>query len=249
MSHPVWRAVLFDLDGTLRHSTPHANHALLDFAVTLGAQDSPSRRKRALLWAHYYWANSQALLSDLRHYPKRGTAFWTRYVRRQLLAFGCPSAQAAYLAPRVQACMEEQYHPEDSLYPGVLETLEVLRQQGFLVGVLTNRPATVDDYLHDLGVAEHCDVILSAGQVGYWKPDKRIFEAAVQALGVSASQTLYVGDNYYADVVGARQAGLTPVLVDPEAIFAHIPCTAIANVAELPRYLLGDFANVAVTFA
>ncbi|RMF48032.1 MAG: HAD family hydrolase [Anaerolineae bacterium] len=233
-----WQAVLFDLDGTLRHSTPHANHTLLDFAVALGAQDSPSRRRRALLWAHYYWANSPALLQDLRRYPQRGTAFWTQYTRRQLLAFGCSPAQARYLAPRVQYTMAECYHPEDNLYPGVLDTLETLRQAGYLVGVLTNRPSTVDDYLHEIGVAEHCDLILAAGQIGYWKPDRRIFQAAVQVLGIPASQVLYVGDNYYADVVGARQAGLTPVLVDPEAIFAHMPCQAIANVAELPQRVL-----------
>jgi len=234
----IWRAVLFDLDGTLRYNDPHANHALMDFAVTFGAHDSPDRRRRALLWAHYYWANSPALADDLRRFPGRGTAFWVHYTRRQLLAFGCPPAQARYLAPRVHICMIERYQPRDRLYAGVPEMLASLRARGYLVGVLTNRPSAVDAYLSQMGVAEHCDLILSAGQVGVWKPDRRIFEAAVNALGIRTEQTLYVGDNYYADVVGARRAGLYPVLVDPEAVFSPMQCLSIPKVTDLPERVL-----------
>ena len=51
------------------------------------------------------------------------------------------------------------------------------------------------------------------------------------------SEAAYVGDNYFADVVGARAAGLTPVLLDPRGIFDDPECAVIHSFTELPRAL------------
>jgi FMN phosphatase YigB (HAD superfamily) len=60
-----------------------------------------------------------------------------------------------------------------------------------------------------------------------------IFNQALELLGSQPAQTLYVGDNYYADVIGARAAGLTPVLIDPNAIFPEADCAVIHIVSEV----------------
>ena len=52
-------------------------------------------------------------------------------------------------------------------------------------------------------------------------------------MGLQAGQAIYVGDNYYADVVGARRAGVRPVLFDPEAVFTEADCTVIRSIGEL----------------
>jgi putative hydrolase of the HAD superfamily len=49
--------------------------------------------------------------------------------------------------------------------------------------------------------------------VGVAKPDRRLFEAALELAGVSAAEALHVGDSYEEDVVGARAAGIEPVLL------------------------------------
>ena len=45
--------------------------------------------------------------------------------------------------------------------------------------------------------------------------------------------TVYVGDNYYIDIVGARNVGITPILIDPENIFPDAECKVIRTLSEL----------------
>jgi FMN phosphatase YigB (HAD superfamily) len=52
-------------------------------------------------------------------------------------------------------------------------------------------------------------------------------------MNVTAPETVYVGDNYYADILGARRAGLQPVLYDPNLIFPDADCATIRSFDEL----------------
>ena len=54
-----------------------------------------------------------------------------------------------------------------------------------------------------------------------------------ERVNLSPQEVVYVGDNYYADVVGARRAGLRPVLYDPLGIFPDPDCTTIKSFDEL----------------
>ena len=55
--------------------------------------------------------------------------------------------------------------------------------------------------------------------------------------GCGPESAAYIGDNYYADVVGARAAGLHPVLIDPLGIFPDAGCDTIRSLSELERVL------------
>jgi len=59
---------------------------------------------------------------------------------------------------------------------------------------------------------------------------------------VTPVEAAYVGDNYYADVVGARRAGLTPVLYDPRGIFPDPGCASIVSFDQLPQVLEAEDA-------
>ncbi len=65
----------------------------------------------------------------------------------------------------------------------------------------------------------------------------RVGQGRFQRLGIQPSQSLYVGDNYYADVVGASRAGLKPVLIDPEGLFPEADCPIICKIGDLPELL------------
>ncbi len=227
------RAILFDLDGTLRHNRPSANHAFLDFAMRLGAQDSREKRLNAIRWAHYYWAQSAELLEDLGTFGDLSDEYWRHYAYRALVAFDCSPQQAHALAGEVHRLMTDEYEPEDWVPHDVPETLEALKCVGFPLGVVSNRTKPFDEQLATLGLQGYFSVTLAAGAVNSWKPDAVIFLQAVERLGVLPRQTLYVGDNYYADVVGARAAGLHPVLIDPEGVFPDAGCQVIRRIGEL----------------
>ena len=59
----------------------------------------------------------------------------------------------------------------------------------------------------------------------------------ISLLGTSALETMYIGDNYFADVVGSLRAGLVPVLYDPISLFPDTGCAVIKSFDELTELL------------
>jgi HAD superfamily hydrolase (TIGR01549 family) len=237
LSNPTTQVFLFDLDGTLRHNRPSSVKALYDYAVVLGIKDGPNRRKQAARWTHYYWAQSKELAQDIHAYGALNDPFWENYVIRSLTVFDCPYDTAKELAPELHRFMQEEHKPEDYVPPEVPNVLETLKGNGYRLGVLSNRNEPCQDHLERLGLIDYFELALVAGEVSAWKPDPRIFEHALQRMNASAEQTVYVGDNYFADVIGAKRAGIQPILLDPQNIFSDVDCLVISKMDEL---IVGD---------
>jgi len=235
-------AVLFDLDGTLRHNLPPYNQALLDYAVQSGAADSPERRRSVLRWVHYYWAQSPEMLHDLEDHGGLSEEFWDYYTGLTLLRFGCPETQAQALAPQVSQYMQNEYQPVNHVPPEVWDTLAALKEAGFPLGVVSNRSRPYIEQMASLGLAPFFQFALAAGEISSWKPEPGIFHHALALLQARPEQTIYVGDNYYADIIGAANAGLRPVLLDPDGLFPEAACPVIKSISELLGVVRGASA-------
>jgi HAD superfamily hydrolase (TIGR01549 family) len=229
--------VIFDLDGTLRHSVPKGETLFLDFAASLGAPSDLEARCKARRWAHDYWADSECLLVDVKTYGKVSGEFWENYAWRQLQALGVSKTQAKEWAPLVHKHLKENYDPEDVIPEDVIPTLQTLREAELTVGLVTNREDPVDEYLHEVGLANHLDFFFAAGDIGAWKPSPEIFYYALGLANAKPQEAVYVGDNYYADVVGASKANIQPILIDPEGVFPDAVCPVISTIGELIEIL------------
>jgi putative hydrolase of the HAD superfamily len=122
---------------------------------------------------------------------------------------------------------------EDYVLPETVETLQTLQEAGFRLAVVSNRTQPFQEMVDELGLASYFEFALAAGEVNSYKPDVKIFQHALQRVDGCPACTLYVGDNYYADVLGAQRAGLRPVLLDPEGIFPEARCPVINSLQEL----------------
>jgi FMN phosphatase YigB (HAD superfamily) len=227
------KAVIFDLDGTLKIYRPEGAQAFADYAASLGLPISPEDRLRALRWEHYYWASSPELADDMAAYPKGEDDFWINYGRRYLTACGASPEQAREFAGRVHSYMKDHFRPEHGLAEGALEALKHLKAHGFILGVLSNRDQPFGPELDELGLGPYLDFSLAGGEVDAFKPDPEIFQHTLQRTRTTASETVYVGDNYFADVVGARRAGLQPVLYDPRHLYPEAGCPSITSFDQL----------------
>jgi HAD superfamily hydrolase (TIGR01549 family) len=232
------RAILFDLDGTLRHNRPSYNDAFFDFCAELGVPDSRENQRRALRWAHYYFAGSAENAADRQRLGHDEDLFLTNYVHRWLIAYGCAPARATDLAPDLYQRMKEAIQPTNWVDPEAPQTLKRLKEAGFTLGVVSNRSEAFDDLMNELDLARYFEFAVAAGEVGSWKPDKGIFLHAIERAGSCPECTIYVGDNYFADVVGAQSAGLRPVLLDPEGVFPDAECPVIRSLSELQNGLI-----------
>ena len=92
-------------------------------------------------------------------------------------------------------------------FPFLTEMLNELQEQGYLLGVITNGRSPFQARAIDgLGIREYFDVILISEVEQVRKPQVEIFQRAMNRLGVSASDSVFVGDHPEADILGARGA-------------------------------------------
>lgn len=224
------KSILFDLDGTLRLHTPMGSDVFNRYAVSLGIHPDSEDMARAARWEHYYFANSPEIRVDKQKYISQKfehDSFWINFGRRRLIVLGCSPAQAKELAPQFSAHMAENYKPQVHVPEDAHGALARLKDAGYILGMVSNRDQPFDEELKGLGLREFFQFTLAAGEVNSYKPDRAIFDEAVKRAGTSASETIYVGDNYFADIVGSRRAGLQPVLYDPTRLFPDVDCHVI----------------------
>ena len=128
---------------------------------------------------------------------------------------------------------------------GGAEALRELSEAGYKLAVVSNAWGMVAQWLeqHEICTVNgsgltRVGAVIDSHLVGIEKPDPRIFQLALDALGVEPARSLYVGDTITFDVVGALAAGLHPVHVDPYS-FCTGPHGHITALAELTRWLSG----------
>ena len=231
------KAIFFDLDGTLRHSVPSGGEVFNDYVTSLGFQVDQAARLRALRWEHLYWANSVDLRDDLLAHSDETEKFWIEYSRRRLVALGTAPEWAVEFAPAISKHMGEVYRPKSIIPEDVRRVLSQLKQADYILAVISNRDKPFQELLNEHGIAEFFAFSLAGGEVNTFKPDPGVFEHALRRVNLSAHEAIYVGDNYYADVVGARRAGLRPVLYDPLGVFPDSDCATIKSFDELNSIL------------
>jgi putative hydrolase of the HAD superfamily len=225
--------IVFDLDDTLRYNDPHAHNFFCDFAQTLGGIADREKRRAAQLWEHRYWASSEDLLGDIDSFTEGTEAFWLNYSRRHLQALGFTQADAERLASLAHAHMRDNYKPVSRVHAETIRSLEELRANGYLLGVITNRSKPIYNEMHAIGLDLHFDFYLTGSQLGAYKPRKEIFENMTAFTGHSKDELLYIGDNYYADVLGARNAGIETALLNWNGLYTDSDCITIRSIAEL----------------
>lgn len=249
MTSPTLKAILFDLDDTL-----------LDWRGFQG--DWPSFEEQFLRRVFDYISEQGCELPDfpafMLEFRYRTREAW-RSGRGNLLApnLGVILVEAAEMlgAPSgkltAKGCLEAydwRAVPGTVLFPEVLETLALIRQQGIKTAIVTN--AYQPMWLRDIEIQGHGllqyfpECRISAADVGYLKPHPAIFQVALKQLGVSPAEAVFVGDNPVADIAGAQAVGLQTVLrvthpVPPLLSGLIIPDGAINSLYELPAVLDG----------
>jgi HAD superfamily hydrolase (TIGR01509 family) len=124
----------------------------------------------------------------------------------------------------------------DQILPGTREALERLRQQ-YAIAVISNADGKIEAVLRRCGIADCFASITDSGNVGHEKPHPAIFEAALRDMKAGAAESLYVGDVYSVDYVGARNAGMQAVLFDVARAYRERGFPRVESLAALEDWL------------
>src|SRR5207342_1810830 len=123
------------------------------------------------------------------------------------------------------------------LYPHVRRVLDLLHTRFPLAVVTDGQSAYARAELHQVGLLDYFDPIIVSGDHGYRKPDRRLFQLALDGMKVAAENALYVGNDMHCDIFGAREVGMTTVMFDSEqGTKVHLDC--------VPDYTIADFRDL-----
>jgi putative hydrolase of the HAD superfamily len=205
------RAVLFDLDDTLvvfdGVGRPAWREVCARHAPLCGLAPGPLFEAVQEV-AREYWSDPE------RHRVGRLTLLETRasLVAEALRRLGAPDdGRARALADDYSALQESRI----ALFPDALPTLSFLRAKGVRLALVTNGNAALQRRKIDrFGLDLYFAACLVEGELGFGKPDRRVFEAALRAVGTQPSETWCVGDNLEWDVEGAQAVGITGIFKD-----------------------------------
>jgi putative hydrolase of the HAD superfamily len=124
-----------------------------------------------------------------------------------------------------------------SLFPQVLEVLNRLKEHYLLAVVSDAQSAYALPELRAVGLHEYFNPVVISGDYGYRKPDARLFRTALDGLQVTPGQAIFIGNDGYRDIFGARQLGIKTIL------FRHTQDMIRPNEAE-PDYIIREFAEL-----
>jgi HAD superfamily hydrolase (TIGR01509 family) len=127
----------------------------------------------------------------------------------------------------------------DRILPGTRDALERLRQD-YAIAVISNSDGKIDAVLRRCGIADCFENITDSGIVGQEKPHPAIFEAALKVMKAEAAVSLYVGDIYSIDYVGARKAGMQAILFDVAGAYREEGLPRVESLAGLSNRLRAE---------
>jgi putative hydrolase of the HAD superfamily len=202
--HPV-DAVLLDAGGVLLLPDPEAMRRAL---APLGVAPDDELCARA----HY---------ACTHEIDRLGSVDWRAADRVIAEMFGVDPERYDHVFAAIESVyVGERWVP----IAGAAHALLDLQALGMPLAIVSNAGGTMEQQLlahricgvgADDGEVADVAIVVDSHVVGIEKPDPRIFEIALSALGVDAGRAVYVGDTVFFDVAGARAAGLSPVHVDP----------------------------------
>jgi putative hydrolase of the HAD superfamily len=120
--------------------------------------------------------------------------------------------------------------------PGTRELLQRLGKRHALA-VISNADGKIAEVLERCGIADCFASITDSGLVGYEKPHPVIFEAALRAMAVTPEASLYVGDVYSVDYLGATRAGMQGMLLDVAGAYRAMKVARVESLEELEKKL------------
>jgi len=206
------RAILLDLDDTILDDSGGVlacwRDACLTHQSSMNGLDADSVFEAIDRIREWYWSDPE------RHRVGRLELAWARgeVVRLALADLGVDDEN---LARRIG----DTYHAmrDDAIKPfdDALSTVQWLRDRGCRLALLTNGASKLQRLKIDrFGLAPFFDAILIEGEVGFGKPDPRIYTTALKVLDVSPTEAWMVGDNLEWDVAGPQREGIAGIWID-----------------------------------
>lgn len=231
------RAVFFDWFNTLAHYEPPREElerqALHEVGIKVALRDV----SRGLLIADRDYFEENTLSPIRERSPEEQVEVYTRYQKTVLAEAGVNATEELIL--KIMGRLQQLYSSMTFvIFDDVLSTLKMLKEKNLTLGLLTNLNSDIDSICQKLGVKPYLDFTVTSTEAGADKPQPPIFRLALERARVDAAEAVHVGDQYKLDVVGAREVGIKPLLIDRADVYPEVnDCPRIRSLTEVTEYL------------
>jgi putative hydrolase of the HAD superfamily len=205
------RTVFFDLGDTLMHVHPDVPTLYLQTCHEIGIDTTAQDMQRALQAGEHMYRGALRAGRSFESSMDEARSFWQEYNELILAELGVERDRAAL----AEQMTNRFWHPHSwRVFPEVHEVLTELRGRGLQLAVISNFTDALVALCETHELDGYFDVLVASAVTGAQKPDAGIFRDALRRTGADPASSVHVGDNYVADVLGARASGIEGVLVD-----------------------------------
>ena len=221
--------MLFDAGGTLLRPHPSQEEVTARVLAQAGLEVDAARLVRPIAVANSNLFGAHGRNADRWVSEAAIREVWQEYYRVVLGTLGVP------WDPALGVRIYEAFGVAESwaLFEDVLPTLETLRAHGLRLGIVSDWGTALVPILHAIGLSAHFGVAVVSAYAGVAKPDRDVFAYALARIGAAPEESVYVGDVYVADVLGARGAGIEPILIDRAGRYGFVDCVVVRSLGEI----------------
>ena len=163
-----------------------------------------------------------------------------------LLNLGVKAEDAVKFVPLITEIIYKCDLTYAVLKPSVKDTLKKLQSMLYLMGIISNTSYSYDHICHilkRLEIIDYFNVVIVSSKEKVCKPNPKIFKRALQLLGISANEAVFIGNDLEVDIKGAEKAGIRGILIiDAKQKIDRIKIGSkgmivVRNMAEILKYL------------
>ena len=143
-----------------------------------------------------------------------GTDITIEQFNEKLVYFAKQNLKGDLEAIKYFGLTKTPWHKEDEiLYPDAEKVLKYLCDNGYKIGVIENQSLGTAERLEKWGLGRYIDVVAASAELGFAKPDERIFQYALEQAECAAENAVMVGDRLDNDIYPAKKLGLKTVWI------------------------------------
>jgi putative hydrolase of the HAD superfamily len=229
------KAICFDFFNTLAGYNPSREQIYVDVCAANGIDLDPKILARRIYIADTYWRDENRKSPVDKRSKLQQFIFFMKYISRVLQEAG---VKANIILTVKLLLRMKQIKWEFTAFDDTIPTLKSLKKEGYKLGLISNVDKNMEEVYQSLGFMDYLDFNVTSDEAGCEKPDPRIFQTALAKAHVTPEETMFIGDQYDMDIVGAKNAGIQAILIDRNNWFDDInDCPRINSLFEITKYL------------
>jgi len=200
---------------------------------------------------HKFSLNHLGLVSSepfIRTFQKINTALWDSFDRGLIhhtyirenrfqmvfhdLGIECPAHHI-----EIGECYLQSLPTKNHLLAGAMELLQYVSARGYFIHIITNGFNDIQEKkIASSGITHFFEHVVTFEVAKAKKPDRKIFEYALQVTGANIKESIMIGDNWTADILGAKKAGLDTIYYNPAGLqFDESPTYEVTRLEEMKQ--------------